>query len=320
MDLETRHLRYIDAVEAEGSITRAAAMLGMSQPSLTAQLRRIEQVVGGRLFDRSRHGVRPTPLGEVLVPHARDVLAALDELNRTVRRFHDGTGVKVGVLTTGLAVALCDAVTAALPDRPVDLTVVERRSAALDALADGELDLVLYVDFPGQEYAVPEGVRVTPVGLEPLFIAVPTGHPVASRAEASLAEMAGTIWLAAPHRDDDLDRHLADRCAAAGIGPIVVHAFDPLVMAQMMRRGDDVAVLVQALGGPLPIPGVVVALRDCPLRVRHLLLWSESGKVDEKTADEVRAGLISASTALARDGCRLPGWPDRNPGWLGSPE
>ncbi|WP_084467448.1 LysR family transcriptional regulator [Actinokineospora inagensis] len=88
MELEVRHLRYLDAVGAAGSVTGAAAALGLSQPALAAQLQRIEQTLGGPVFDRGRHGARPTTLGRVLLPHARDILSALDELTTAVRRFH----------------------------------------------------------------------------------------------------------------------------------------------------------------------------------------------------------------------------------------
>ncbi|MEU6999795.1 LysR family transcriptional regulator [Nonomuraea sp. NPDC046570] len=317
MDLEARHLRYIDAIAAAGSITQAAVVLGMSQPSLTAQVRRIERTVGGRLFDRGRHGVRLTPLGEVLALHAREVLDALDDLRSAVRRFHDGTRLRVGVMPTVLAAELCDVVAVAVPERPVDLTVVESRAVAVDALAGGELDLVLHVDFPGRECVVPAGVRMTPVGVEPVFVAVPAGHPAASRAEVSLTDLAGATWLVAAHGDDEFDRHLAEQCAGAGLGPITVRVVDPLVMAQMIRRGDGVAVPVQALDGGTVIPGVVVALRDSPLRVRHLLLWT--GNLDEAKVDAVRAGLVSAYLGLAANAYRLPDWRARHRGWLGSP-
>ena len=63
MNVELRHLRVMVLVAEAGSVGRAARWLKVSQPSLTAQLKRIESAFGGELFERSRTGVTPTPLG-----------------------------------------------------------------------------------------------------------------------------------------------------------------------------------------------------------------------------------------------------------------
>jgi DNA-binding transcriptional LysR family regulator len=62
-ELELRHLRAICAIAEEGSVSKAAGRLGVTQPALTAQLRSIERILGGELFRRSPHGSEPTELG-----------------------------------------------------------------------------------------------------------------------------------------------------------------------------------------------------------------------------------------------------------------
>ncbi|MEV0679839.1 LysR family transcriptional regulator [Actinosynnema sp. NPDC050436] len=313
MELEVRHLRYVDAIGTAGSLTRAAAALGLSQPALTAQLHRIEHAVGGALFDRGRHGARPTALGDVVLAHAREVLAALDDLHRAVGRLHDGPLLRVGVLPTALARLLGDVATAAVPDRVVDLSVVESRADALDALRDGGLDLALHVDFPGRECLAPAGVGMTPLGEEPVFVHVPTTHPAAGGPEPGLADLAGSTWLTAQHGDAEFDRHLADRC-----GPIAVQGAEELVVAQLLRRGADVVVPLQALDTGIALPGRTRAVAGSPLRLRHLLLWSAD--LDPDVVERVRAGLVDAYRRAAATRSRIPGWFDRNPGWLGSSE
>ncbi|WP_454851027.1 helix-turn-helix domain-containing protein [Promicromonospora soli] len=59
-----RHLRMVVAVAESGSVTKAAAALGIAQPALTAQLNRIDRSLGGNVFVRDRFGARPTELGE----------------------------------------------------------------------------------------------------------------------------------------------------------------------------------------------------------------------------------------------------------------
>src|SRR5947207_6505720 len=80
MELELRHLRVVCAVAESGSVTKAAARLGLAQPALTTQLQRIERTLGGPLFERDRRGARPTPLGELVLARAKVLLPAVDDL------------------------------------------------------------------------------------------------------------------------------------------------------------------------------------------------------------------------------------------------
>lgn len=317
-----RHLRVVDAIESAGSVTRAAAVLGLSQPALTTQVRRIEQVLGGPLFDRGPHGVVLTVLGEVLLPHIRSVLRAQHRLQGAVHRFHEAPhlGVlRVGAFPTALAARFCEVVTEVAAGRLVDLVVVDGRQAAVDAVRNGDAELVLHADYPGHELAPPPGVRMLEVGVEPVFVVVPARHPAAARGEADLAELGSATWLLSISGDDEFDRHLADRCEQAGIGPVPVRALDRLVSSQAIRRGDDVVAPVQALDTGVEYPGVVVTLRGTPLRIRHLLLWRDGGAAGEQRARCVRDGLVRAYVELARTSSRVPGWQERNPGWLGHP-
>src|SRR5690349_22674679 len=74
--LELRHLRYLAAVADAGTFTHAAEQLFIAQPTLSQQIRRLEQIVGARLLHRRRDGVRLTAAGTVLLEAARDVLSA----------------------------------------------------------------------------------------------------------------------------------------------------------------------------------------------------------------------------------------------------
>ncbi|MGB8943558.1 MAG: LysR family transcriptional regulator, partial [Streptomyces sp.] len=87
MDLELRHLKTIRAIADAGSLTKAATALGLAQPALSAQLKRIERALGGELFERGRHGVRATALGEFVLARARVVLPAVSGLREEALRF-----------------------------------------------------------------------------------------------------------------------------------------------------------------------------------------------------------------------------------------
>src|SRR6185295_16797915 len=76
--VELRHLRYFVAVADTGTFTHAAERLFISQPTISQQILRLEQIVGTPLLHRRRDGVRLTAAGTVLLEAARDVLSAVD--------------------------------------------------------------------------------------------------------------------------------------------------------------------------------------------------------------------------------------------------
>ena len=76
--LELRHLRYFAAVADAGTFTRAADQMFIAQPTLSQQIRRLEEIIGTPLLHRRRDGVRLTAAGTVLLDAARDVLSQVD--------------------------------------------------------------------------------------------------------------------------------------------------------------------------------------------------------------------------------------------------
>src|ERR1700743_1983508 len=82
--IELRHLRYFVALADAGSFTHAAEQMFIAQPTLSQQIRRLEEIVGTQLLQRRREGLRLTPAGTVLLDASRTVLSLVDhEVNRT---------------------------------------------------------------------------------------------------------------------------------------------------------------------------------------------------------------------------------------------
>jgi DNA-binding transcriptional LysR family regulator len=88
--LEFRLLRYILAVAETLNFTRAAERLYLAQPSLSRQIRDLEEEIRFPIFDRTRDGVRITPAGEMVVAYARETLGTRDELVSMARAVHLG--------------------------------------------------------------------------------------------------------------------------------------------------------------------------------------------------------------------------------------
>ena len=113
MDLDLKRLRQVVAIAEERNFAEAARKLALSQPALSRSLQVLETDLGGRLFDRGRGGVTPTPLGERVIAHARSLLRQAEEARRDIDlvlgceagTLRIGVGPYPASISVGLAVA-----------------------------------------------------------------------------------------------------------------------------------------------------------------------------------------------------------------------
>jgi DNA-binding transcriptional LysR family regulator len=198
MDVDTRLLRYFLAVADEGSLTRAAERMFVSQPALTKQIRQLERLLGVQLFTRSRAGMALTEPGRALADGVPAILANVDHVLRTTK----ATGrrasrvLRVGFVASAANEATQEIVAAFTRHRP-DWRVELRQAAWSDptaGLAAGEVDAALLrVPFPGQE-----SLRVDVLFAEPRCVALPIAHPLAARDRIEFRELWGEAFVAAP--------------------------------------------------------------------------------------------------------------------------
>jgi DNA-binding transcriptional LysR family regulator len=194
VDLDTRLLRAFVAVAEELNFTRAAARLVLAQQALSAQVRQLETRLGQRLFDRTTRKVSLTPAGELLLPHARAVLAALDAGTReldAVRRTARAT-LRVGLSGTSM-VALTSETMRRFSERHPDvrLTVSNAGLAQPDAgLHEGTID-VAFVRPPFRD----EGISMVTVLTEDRFAVLPTDHPLAGREHVRPEDLVDEPWI-----------------------------------------------------------------------------------------------------------------------------
>jgi len=203
--IELRHLRYFTAVADAGSFTHAAERMFIAQPTLSQQIRRLEEIVGTPLLQRRREGLRLTPAGTVLLDASRAVLSLVDhELSRTRQAAGLGRPRLRVVVPPGLPDALAVAAAAAL------------RSAAAAADADiGWLEAPLDAEFSlirrrradaglgwltDRPEALPAPLEAMSLGDFEPDVWVPAAHPAARRGTISLGELAGLDVIHGPRR------------------------------------------------------------------------------------------------------------------------
>jgi DNA-binding transcriptional LysR family regulator len=202
--VELRHLRYFVAVADAGTFTHAAEQMFIAQPTLSQQIRRLEQMVGTPLLHRRREGVRLTKAGSVLLEESRTVLSLLDHgVSRT--RQAAGLGrphlrfVMPPYLPETLALAVASRLrrTAAAADVEVawlETTLDGEFSPVLQRRADAGLGWLTAGD------AGPASLEVMSLGEFEPDVWLPPTHPAAPSRVIGLSELAGMDVIHGPRR------------------------------------------------------------------------------------------------------------------------
>ncbi|OEJ98134.1 LysR family transcriptional regulator [Streptomyces thermolilacinus] len=198
MDVDPRLLRCFVAVAEEGSLTRAAERLFVSQPALTKQIKRLETQLGVRLFTRSRTGMTLTEPGRTLADRAPALLGEWDRMLRETRGVASraARSLRVGFLASAANEATPRIIAEFTRRRPG--WRVDMRQAAWSnpsaGLADGDVEVALLrLPFPGQE-----SLRTAVLFSEPRWVALPEGHPLAAHRLIPFRGLWDEPFVAAP--------------------------------------------------------------------------------------------------------------------------
>ncbi len=181
MAIELRHLRYFVAVAEEGHITRAAERLGIQQPPLSQLIKAIERELDAQLFRRKPRGVELTEAGRTFRANAQALLAQYErmfDLTRSAARGESGR-LCIGVTPTGPFHPSVPTIIRAFRELypRVTVTIDEcLRTQLLEQLRAAKLD----VAFLRASIAEFPDLMVHPLLVEPMIVALPTGHPLAS--------------------------------------------------------------------------------------------------------------------------------------------
>jgi len=329
--IELRHLRYFVALADAGSFTHAAERMFIAQPTLSQQIRRLEEIVGTPLLQRRREGLRLTTAGTVLLDASRNVLSLVDhEVSRT--RQAAGLGrqrLRVVVpphLPDALAVETASALRSAAVAADVDVIWMETPlDAEFSLIRQRRADAGLgWLTTSPEALSAP--LDVMSLGEFVPYVWIPSSHAAARRGSISLDEMAGLEVIHGPRRaeagtydawtkilraveprfefTDPPFRHslpmalafaaTGDRPAAVLTGPSAIAGTRPGLIRLPRSAGTHDMVQVSLEDHPLTATASLVWSGDLPRPLQQILFETADGVPSPAPAR--RAGLVPVGT------------------------
>ncbi|HEX4805814.1 MAG TPA: LysR family transcriptional regulator [Conexibacter sp.] len=297
--LNVARLRVLVEVVGRGSFSGAADALSYTQSAVSQAIATLEAETGATLLVRDRRGVRPTAAGAALVAHAEAVLARLRTAEDELAAIQ---GVRAGRLRmasfpTAGATLMPHAIAAFHAAHPgVELSLAEDEPELVaPRLRDGELDLALLFEFPGDGLALGGGVERRALLDDPLHVVLPADHPLAREPELELARLHDVAWVQTSVASP-CARHVVRMCHAAGFEPQVSFESDDYETVQgLVAAGVGVA-LVPRLALARVRDGVVVRALSPDPPVRHIVAATAAGA----GAAPAAVAMIDILTAVAR--------------------
>jgi LysR family hydrogen peroxide-inducible transcriptional activator len=306
-----RDLRYMIALAEHRHFGRAAEACRVSQPTLSVQLKKLEDSLGAALFERSSKQVVPTPVCEALLPHARIALAEIEAMSALAHALADplrGT-LRLGVIPT-LGPYLLPLVFAPLREALPELAIEpweDVTGTLLDRLRAHELDAALLATDPDAA-----DLSTRALFTEPFIAALPPDHPLAARERIAEADLAADVLVLA-------DGHcLRDQAlAACGLaGPLggALRAASLATLINMVAAGYGTTLIPGLAAGAAQDAGI--ALRPLAARASRTIRMVWRSAFPRRAAVEAVARIIAGrlapyAAAAERDAAGLDPGPAR---------
>ena len=270
--MELRHLRYFVTAAEEGSISRAAERLNITQPAVSRQLRDLEEELGTKLFDRESKGLSLTDGGETALLHARDLLRRANRMMEALRPREGNPRkvIKVGYIPTALTGFLADGMRKFNQTHENTCVQIQEMTPAQQeaALQAGELDIALLgspCPIIQQQFSTAPILRVA------MAAVLPDNHLLALRKSIDLVELADETFVSLDEKNfPGRPEMLAEISSKAGFPiQVGVKANGLSEALGLVAGGAGVAILPGDVDS-LPHPGVTF------VKMKHPRIYLES--------------------------------------------
>ena len=271
-ELELRHLRYFVAVAEELHFGRAAERLHMAQPPLSQQIKQLEALLGVTLFERTTRRVELTPAGTLMLDRARAILVDLEKLASDVRLVGEGASgvIRIGVVGSAaywMMPRIVSVARAEMPGLRIHVTGELLTPALVSALERGTIDVAVL-----RPPVASDELEVKIIDRDEVIVALPATHPLAGREQVTLADLAGTPFIA--FQRGSTMRAIAEEAARrSGFAlRIMQEASETSTLLACVAAGLGVG-FVPKSSSLLSLHGVVFVPLDGSLDVELALAW-----------------------------------------------
>lgn len=303
--LSSRLLAVHRTVVQEGSLTRAAAVLGVTVSAVSQQLAQLDAQAGSRLFEKAGRGVRPTAAGLVLAEHAGRILHEIQAAEEALADLRDGRVGRIRVVafpTAGESLLPEALVTVrhSLPGVHVRPTVDEN-AGALRRLRSGEVELVVVVEPFARGDEPADDLHRWHLHDDEYRILLPQGHRLARRRVVRLADLADEDWIVTTGPDDYVRATMTDVCRRVGFTPRVVAESDEFPVTQGYVAAGMGVSLVPRLALAAVRQGVVARRLSPEPEPRHIWLATRPSLRQEPTVCAMVRALQQAARRTPRN-------------------
>jgi DNA-binding transcriptional LysR family regulator len=271
--LNVVRLRVLKEVAYRGSFSAAAEALSYTQSAVSQQIAALERETEMALLERHPRGVSLTAAGQTLVSHADGILARLDAAEASLAAIAGlrGGRLRIASFPTAGATLMPLAIATFSASYPeIELTLAEGEPEAIVArLRAGELDLALLFEFAG-ETLPSEDVTRTELLEDPMYLALPSAHPLAAKERLRLSDLAAEAWVQTSSASP-CARHVVRSCHAAGFEPNVTFESDDYQTVQgLVAAGVGVALIPELALSVVRDDIAIRALSPAP-PMRHVI-------------------------------------------------
>lgn len=295
--MDPRHLVQLATILEKGSITQASHHLHLTQPTLTHNMQALEMQAGGTLFERSRFGVRSTPLGEMLAREGRAIARRLKDAGEVSARHRSGlkSQVRLGsgpIIGAALVPGLARELLRRYPD--IALTVQSDRPHLLvEQLIDGRHELVIapsWLDRP------PPGIERFLLVQDDLGVFCGPAHPLAAQRALRAGDADGLGWISFGTASP-FDQDVREMLSAAGVGGTrteIAALGEAFMLLRLVSEGRHLCVLprfpVRLLQAYFPLVELELA---APPQPRPIYLWCRSTLLEDPGFVEMKDAILA---------------------------
>lgn len=298
--MDPRHLIQLAAILEHGSITQASRQLHLTQPTLTHNMQALEVQAGGRLFERSRFGVRSTPLGEMLAREGRAIARRLKDAAEVSARHRSGLqGVRIGAGPL-VGAALLPGLTEHLVQQHPQIALTlqsDRPHLLVEQLVDRRHDLVIapsWLDRP------PPGIARLLMVNDDLGVFCGATHPLAAAGTLAGTDSSRWIALGTASPFDQHVREMLDECGIAVARTDIAILGEAFMLLRILAQGRHLCVLprfpVRLLQSSFPLVELALPVARRP---RNIYLWCRETSLEDPSFAALKDTLLAYAARVA---------------------